>query len=104
MRVVVSMAFAGTRSYVFLYLLALAAVSFGVLANSHYDWPDFVHTDYGFPFVWAVHTAVTIVGPTDRWSVNLLNLALNIAVWLSVSFLTTGTLIWKTRQPSKTSP
>jgi hypothetical protein len=25
-----------------------------------YDWPDFVHIDYGLPLKWATHTLVTI--------------------------------------------
>lgn len=75
------------RSFLFLYLLTLVFVPSGVLVSFHYDWPDFVHTEYGFPFVWAAHTTITITGPANIWSVNLPYLGLNIAIWQSTAFL-----------------
>ncbi len=62
-------------------VLALA----GLLMYFHYDWPDYVHTDYGFPLVWAIHTESVFAGPVDVWSVNLTNLIANIAIWTILS-------------------
>ncbi len=75
------------RRLTLLYLACLVTVSFGVLVSFHYNWPDFVHTDYGFPFVWATHTTTTIAGPVDKWNVKPTELFLNIVIWLSISFL-----------------
>ena len=66
--------------YIFLYLLSLVTVTFGVLMSFGHNWPDYVHTDYGFPFNWSTHIAVTIAGVVDIWTVNLVNLLLNIVV------------------------
>lgn len=46
-----------------------------------YDWPDFVHIDYGFPLKWATHTLITFTGPTDYWSVDPTTLIINITIW-----------------------
>jgi hypothetical protein len=41
--------------------LTLIGVGWGV----KYDWPDFVHVDYGFPAKWATHTLITFTGPAN---------------------------------------
>lgn len=80
----------------FRYLLNLGICLSGVLVSFHYDWPDFVHTDYGFPLAWATHTTVTIAGPVDRWTVKLDLLALDIAFLVLVSSLL-SICLWKIR-------
>jgi len=97
------MAYAGRARYLFHYLLSLATVLVGVLVGFQYDWPDFVHTDYGFPFVWATHTTVTIIGPVEQWRVSLVNLTLNVATWLAVSYIVSLALLWRTRVTAKVS-
>jgi hypothetical protein len=82
--------------FAFRYLLNLGICLSGVLVGFHYDWPDFVHTDFGFPLAWATHTTVTIAGPADRWTVKLGLLALDIAFLVLVSFLLSIGL-WKIR-------
>ncbi len=90
-----------TDRSILLYLLSIAAVTFGVLVSFQYNWPDFVHTNYGLPFIWATHTTVTITGPVDKWNVNLANLFLNIVVWLSISFTTYWGHLWITGKSSR---
>ena len=68
-------------------LAKIGVVTFGLLWSFHHDWPDFIHTDYGFPLVWATHTTVTFLGPVDRWNLNLANLAIDISILMLVSFL-----------------
>jgi hypothetical protein len=51
----------------------------------HYDWPDYVHTNYGVPFLWAVHTESAITGPTDIWSVNVTSIIADISIWAVLS-------------------
>ncbi len=57
--------------------LTLMGVGWGV----KYDWPDFVHVDYGFPVKWATHTLITFTGPADQWTVDPTMLLLDIALW-----------------------
>ena len=54
-----------------------------------YDWPDFVHIDYGFPLKWATHTLVTITGPANTWTVDIPSLLINIAIWQTALVLGT---------------
>ena len=94
--------FTGISKEIALYLLNIAAVLVGVLFSFQYNWPDYVHTDYGFPLAWATHTTTTIVGPVDKWNVNLANLVLNIVFWLSISFLAYLSCLWmRTRHTKK---
>ena len=71
-------------------LLTTAMVLAGLLIAFHYDWPDYVHTNYGAPLLWAIHTESTITGPADIWSVNVTNLIADIAIWavLSLALIT----------------
>lgn len=82
------------RTILIVHLTSFAVVLAGVLVAFHYDWPDFVHTDYGFPFVWTRHTTVTLLGPVDKWEVNLFYLALNIGVLMSISLCFSMTILW----------
>ncbi len=93
-KAVVSTTLKNTRTIMIAHLTSLAVVITGLLAPFNYSWPDFVHTDYGFPFVWARHTTVTFLGPADKWDVNLIWLALDIAVLMLVSFLLSVALLW----------
>ena len=59
----------------------------GLLVGFHYDWPDYVHTDYGFPLSWATYTTSTFAGPADIWRLNLTNVVIDLAVWAVSSLL-----------------
>lgn len=50
----------------------------------NYNWPDNVHVDYGLPLVWATNTTSTLIGPADLWSVNLVNLLVDLTFWLGI--------------------
>ena len=71
-------------------LLTTAMVLAGLLMAFHYSWPDYVHTNYGVPLLWAIHTESTIAGPADIWSVNVTNMIADIAIWtvLSLALIT----------------
>ena len=62
-------------------LLTTAMIVAGLLMAFHYDWPDYVHTEYGVPLLWAIHTESTFTGPVDIWRVNATNLITDIAIW-----------------------
>ena len=59
-----------------------------------YDWPDFVHVDYGFPLVWATRTLSTIAGPADIWEVNITALSIDLLLWLGSMVAVMGCIFW----------
>lgn len=90
------------RWLLLLYIVSITAASFGVFVNFEHNWPDYVHADYGFPFIWATHTTITIAGPVDRWNVDLAKLFLDIGIWLSVSYIVCLAFPWmvnKAKEP-----
>jgi hypothetical protein len=66
-------------------MLTAAMVLVGLLISFNYNWPDYGHTSYGFPLLWAIHTESTLAGPADIWSVNVTNLIADIAIWAALS-------------------
>ena len=60
--------------------ITILALLYGVF----YNWPDYVHTDYGLPLTWATHTTDTFVGPVNQWIVNLTALAEDLGIWLGI--------------------
>ncbi len=65
----------------FLGLWSIAALV-AMIWGTTYNWPDYVHVNYGIPFVWGTHTLNTFIGPVDRWSFDLSAMVLDLAVWL----------------------
>jgi len=66
--------------YAFIILwsaIMILALTLGIT----YDWPDYVHVNYGFPMVWGTHTLNTIHGPVDIWSVDVLSLLFDLIFW-----------------------
>ena len=61
-------------------LFSIAALIFGRLVN----WPDAVHTLHGLPLNWGTHQLSTIAGPVDTWSINLVNLSIDVAFWMII--------------------
>ena len=61
----------------------------------NYNWPDNVHVDYGLPLTWATNTTSTIIGPTDLWSVNLVNLLADLAFWLGIMIAVVAAAFFK---------
>lgn len=70
--------------------IAVLAVTWGFM----FDWPDYVHVNYGFPFVWATHTLVTIAGPVDKWNVNVAALIVDLTLWLGSLVIVTAALLY----------
>ena len=66
----------------------------GILWENRFDWPDNVHIDYGFPFVWSTNTLSTIVGAVNLWSINTTALIMNLAFWMIINLIVTITLLY----------
>ncbi len=62
----------------------IAITSMALLFGFTYNWPDFVHVDYGLPFTWATNTLSTFAGAVDQWTVNLSNLLADLIFWLGI--------------------
>ena len=60
-----------------------------------YDWPDFVHVDFGIPLRWATNTLSTIVGPANLWNVNVSNLLVDFIFWLAIMTATVALMLYK---------
>ena len=63
-----------------LSIVTVLAITFSI----RFDWPDFVHDSYGLPLTWGINTLSTLEGPVDIWSVNILNLGLDLLLWLGL--------------------
>lgn len=65
---------------VFWTILTILAVTWG----NRLDWPDNVHVDYGFPFVWSTNTLSIITGAVNIWIVDIPVLIMNLGLWLGI--------------------
>jgi hypothetical protein len=73
----------------------LVVTAIGLLWGSNYNWPDYVHADYGIPLNWATNTLSTIAGPANLWSVNISNLLIDIVFWLAIMIVAVALLLYK---------
>ena len=83
-----------TTHILFVMILWVSIAVLAVAWGTRFDWPDFVHVDYGLPFVWATHTLVTIAGPADTWNVNVTALVMDLALWLGSMVIVTAVLLY----------
>lgn len=72
-----------------LTVITVLATTYG----NQIDWPDSVHVDYGFPFVWATQTLSTIVGAVNIWAVDIAALTMNLALWLGIMVIGSAALM-----------
>jgi hypothetical protein len=61
----------------------VAVALLAMLWGSTYSVPDLVRVSYGLPLNWGVNTLNTIAGPVDRWSVDLVSLAVDLVFWFA---------------------
>ena len=71
-------------------VLTILAVTWG----TRFDWPDYVHIDYGFPFVWGTQTLNTIAGPVNQWAVGISALTLNLVFWLGIMVIFASVMLY----------
>jgi hypothetical protein len=76
----------------------LVVTAIGLLWGFNYNWPDFVHVDYGIPLNWATNTLSTIAGPANLWSVNISNLLIDFVFWLGLMTVVLAFLLYKIKE------
>ncbi len=64
--------------------VVVAVALLAMLWGSTYSVPDLVRVSYGLPLNWGVNTLDTIAGPVDRWSVDLVALAVDLVFWFAI--------------------
>ena len=81
---------------VLLFMIVWLVVTvLALLLGFTYNWPDFVHVDYGVPLTWATNTLSTFAGPSNLWSVNISNLLLDLTLWLGIMVVAIAALLYK---------
>ena len=81
---------------ILIFLVVWIAVTFmALLFGFTYNWPDYVHVDYGLPLTWGTNTLSTLVGPVNDWSVNILNLLVDLIFWLGLMVTIVAVLQYK---------
>ena len=88
------------RTFVVLIFMIvwLAVTVLALLWGFTYNWPDFVHVDYGVPLTWATNTLSTIAGPANLWNVNISNLLVDLVFWLGIMIVAVAALLYKLKQ------
>jgi len=79
---------------VMLTAVTILALTWGVPVNL----TDNVHTDYGFPFDWGMHTTSTIAGPVDRWGVDITALVIDLVFWLRLMTVITALMLYTSKR------
>jgi hypothetical protein len=69
-----------------------------LLWGLRYDWPDFVHVDYGLPLTWATNTLSTIAGAANLWEVNVSNLTVDLTLWLAIVVAGAALMLYRLKE------
>lgn len=62
--------------------------------GNRFDWPDNVHVDYGFPFVWSTNTLSIISGAVNLWTVDITALIMNLGLWFGTMLIIETVLLY----------
>lgn len=84
------------KSWIILFYLVLWTLLtiFAVTWGTRFDWPDYVHIDYGLPIVWGTQTLSTIVGPVNQWSVDVTPLMLDLCFWMGLMVIAMSIMLY----------
>ena len=75
-------------------ILWIALTILAVTWGTKFDWPDNIHINYGFPFVWSTNTLSTITGAVNIWTVDITALIMNLGLWLGLMLITELILLY----------
>ena len=76
-------------------VVVIAVVLVAMLWGSTYSVPDLVRIDYGLPLRWGANTLDTIAGPVNRWSVDVMFLALDLVFWFVTLIVVQFLVSWR---------
>lgn len=76
----------------------IVVTAVGLIFGFNYNWPDYVHVDYGIPLNWATNTLSTIAGPANLWVVNISNLLIDLVIWLTIMAAIVALLMYKIKE------
>lgn len=82
-----------TLAVIFSILWSILVTS-ALTLSTEYNWPDYVHIDYGYPLVWGIHVLNTIHGPVDIWRVDLTALYLDLALWFTIMIVCLSLILY----------
>ena len=76
----------------------LVATILSLALGSVYDVPDLLRVNYGFPLIWGWNTLSTISGPVDIWHVDVIILAVDLFLWLTIIISVNSYLFMRVRK------
>lgn len=79
---------------VFSVFLIILTTILSVTVGTRFDWPDNVHVNYGFPFVWSTNILSTISGAANIWIVDITALIMNLGFWLGIMLIVELVLLY----------
>ncbi len=84
------------------FMIVWTAISIAaMLWGFRYNWPDFVHVNYGLPLTWATNTLSTFVGPANIWVVSITYLMLDLLFWLGLMTVVVAIMLYKLKIAAK---
>ena len=84
------------KPLILLFLIVwISLTCLALLFGFNYNWPDYVHVDYGVPLTWGTNTLSTFAGPTNQWSINISNLLVDLIFWLGIMAAAVALLLHK---------
>ncbi len=90
------------KPLILLFIIIWTAISISAtLWGFKYNWPDFVHVNYGLPLTWATNTLSTFVGPANIWVVSITYLMLDLLFWLGLMTVVVAIMLYKFKLSGK---
>jgi hypothetical protein len=68
-------------------ILSIVLTLLGLVRSEYFPWPDFVHTNHGFPIFWLTHQTSAISGPVDLWFFDFFGFLITIIFWFIIALL-----------------
>jgi len=87
----------GIRTIILFILGVIGTLA--LIYNYGYSVPDLVEIRYGLPLTWGANILNTIAGPTDKWRVDPIILAIDSAFWFTALIAASAMLNYRRGKP-----
>ena len=87
----------GIRTIILFILGVIGTLA--LIYNYGYSVPDLVEIRYGLPLTWGANILNTIAGPVDKWRVDPIILAIDVAFWFTVLIVASAILNYRREKP-----